>query len=86
MAEQLVPCPVCGTPTHPERLEIGLNCVGCTDQRPYIGNTEGVSKQGILNIVRSGTEDARRAFNGGKAIIRRDNPASVRIRKGAKFT
>jgi hypothetical protein len=80
--DKMVPCPICGVETHAVRLEMGYNCINCTNERPYLGNVEGVAKQGSLLMAKAGSEEARRMFNGGTAIIRRNSPASVRVRKG----
>lgn len=81
---EIVPCPVCGKDTYAVRLEMGYNCIDCTREQPYLGSTEGVAKQGSLLIAKAGTEDARRMFNGGTAIIRRNTPKSIRVRKGGQ--
>ena len=77
-------CIRCSAQMPDERLEVFLTCVGCTDQTPYIGFTEGVAKQGSMNMAKAGSEAARRLSQGGTAIIRRNSPKSVRERKAPK--
>lgn len=77
-------CAICSAPMSDERLEVFSTCVGCTDQTPYVGFTEGVSKQGSMNMAKAGTEAARRLASGGTAIIRRNSPVSVRARKAPR--
>lgn len=75
-------CSRCSAPMPEERLEVFSTCVGCTDQTRLVGAIEGANKTQVIHIVKAGSEDARRAFNGGTAIIRRNSPQSIRTRKG----
>lgn len=76
---KLATCACCRANMPLERLEIFPTCIKCTTQRSPIAVVEGISKQGSIVIVNSGTEGARRAFNQGNAVIRRSVPKNRRI-------
>ena len=71
-------CQACRCHMSDERAELYDRCRQCQAERPYVGNTEGVQKMGILLMAKSGTQEARMIFNLGTAVVRRNTRAKVR--------
>ena len=83
----LVDCPGgCGLQTEKIRIKMGKLCINCNSgEGAYIGNVEGSSKQGVLNMAKANNKEAvRRLMNGGTAIIRRNTSAKIMMMKGNK--
>lgn len=80
----MVDCPGCSSQTEKIRIKMGKLCKACNaDEGMYIGNVEGVSKQGSLNMAKASDPEAvRRLMNGGTAIIRRKTSTKIMNMKG----
>lgn len=78
----MVPCPVCGCETEKIRIKMGKNCKNCNSgEAPMLGAVEGSAKSQVVHLVRQGSEEARRAFNSGKCVVRRNTPPATLARK-----